>query len=1409
LSTQAIPFLLYGSFRIENPQIEVQNGIATPLSMNAGSIALAFDSTSDPLAVDFRDPRKKFAVSVDGDGYRVTNPPTDLLVFSSVQIRKEGVRYVYALTLSGIQPTCLVCSDIAVTIGGQTLWATDSLQALISTSGAGYRISPRSGASSFLLTPNDHFSSWALPCFLDFRSNNPDFWVQSDGITCTPPPYANATFKIAGDAGSGIEVVLLATEQPDDINCGEIIINQIDNVEAPGPRQPLRFYGIEMHVAPSGLVVSAVHWNLYDPTQPKKYSPVSTLEDIPSAFYPNRFIGDWYVSFRGLIAEIWMQVDAQSTWSSGVEFGGEIKPRFIYDRSNTGIRLFSSRILGSTIRCEEIDNFTLLISGSASPRRAPIAALLKEFTTTPDPPENDLGIRGLAFGDITLVIGQSPKLRLVDDLFVDFRSAPGIGEPWTGWRFPIVEIRKTPLKGDAVGIDTAEPSGLDPRTEVYEPTTPGAVTISFGWADQKASGDLFAGFAAANATVGALQPENVQIAFSDWTTASYSIAGPNVSSGYKRLDATMVFRSYPADIGSPLSGAGNSPQIRWREDFGATIKSDRALRRVWDSGLTSEGAYRAAYLSFLESNASQLTSRKVADGVLQLSLPYGWGAKFDPAPNPRVIAIFQAIKNEGGADLALQERTSRGARQFQLLTSAWETEGPLSADYWFPATSDINLDAVFPSPNAVGRPSQVVSPLDPNWSGFVTAKGTVVAPAGLPPSLAYLLQELQYDYIAWDGQGVAAICTFQDEHPSGDQLRLTKFTLIIARSQIQTLFIEFAWKLPFFSFGDADLWLPFQGRFEKTSDGSKIVFKCGAIGAFYPGLFGGVIDVGFSDIELLPGVSGTTSIRINGTMTVAPSQTLTVFDGPIPSISFRNMEFDFDNPFSKWGMPNLKLDTELTLFPFGFRYQLYGLNFELYQPTDKTTRVLTFSGGLQYATQSTGFLGKPEFLVTLPLTITLGQIKFEDPVFTGLDGAEFNLFGLFTIGFHKLQLAAKVISGDVTVSSNWNSGAQFEGSFSFGDGKSNRNKFWHLGLRYGPNDGKYKVGPAGASDFGILIGHDATFDGLRQTLISADVKGLEALLDTPRNWQYSDEFPWFAALWFQNIDVGLPPAFLGGGPGALVLSDSGLFRGLIPLRMMHINFADLDLGIDWRNREIAASVTLTNLEYGPYRMDAGTVSALISPKQFMVSWGFPFDDDWGRAVKLHWDPPPAIPINAVEGGIMLGVANEGFGAGVALRVGYQDVIGSDGGAFGAYVRGEIMLGGSVAMQVVTGSEAALAHTGTISLHIEAAGGLVIAGIRWDVLRVWVDAGVQFTLVVGKNYAHAFYGARFSAGYEVCPTPCTCVSGSVSFTYGMNAQLATKYGWDPSSATLLPRAEAFLREERVGDALVELLRADFS
>ena len=1410
MAGQAVSFLWYGPFRIDSPQIQVQNGIATALSVDAGTIDLAFDGVVRTLKIQFQDPAATFAVVPDGAGYRVANPTPDLFAFSDVQIGGSNGRYAYLLKLAALSPTGVECFGMSATIGGNVLPDGDSLSVHIGKddfSGVGYRISPRSGASQLLLVPSDNFGSWQAACFLDFRSDNASLWCLADGIIYTPPPQANADFRIAGTAGSGIQLSMGATEQPADVNCGEIVINQLDNIGSPeeSDRQPLLMYGIEMTVAPNGLFVEAVHWALYDPSQSTKISPVPTLEDIPSAFYPNRFRGEPFVSLRALVAHIWMQIDETATWSSGVEFGGEVRPRFLYDRSNAGIRLFSP-----AIKCDEIDNFRLLFSGSASARRKPISALLRAYTTTIDPPEDEGGIRGLAFGDVTLVIGQSPNIWPVDELLVAFRSDAGPGEQWSGWRFPIAQIRKSPLKGDAVGVVTGEPDGLDPRTEVYQPTTPGPVMVPFSWADQQPASDLFTGFSAANAAVGTLQPENSQIQFTDGTKATYSFAAHQLSSGYTQIDATMIFPPIPADAASRLSGTGSSPTVRWKEDFHGQVKADQALRRVWDSGLTQNGSYSSDYQSFLTNNTSMSVSRASVSGKLQMSLPYGWSVAFSASPAERVIAIFQAIKNEAGGQRALQERNQGATRQFQILTAASEVEGPLPDSYWFPATStpdvDRQLDLAFPSTQAAQRASQVVSPLDQNWAGFATARGSVVPPPGLPQSLSALIAQLQYDYVGWDGQGVTAVCVFKGQK-GDDQLQLTGFTLVIHRSQIQTLLIEFSWCLPFFSF-TSDVWLPFMGRFEKSGNGGSIVFKSGAIGAEFS-VFDALVDIVFSDIELVTGTGSSTTIRINATMRFATSQTMATFNGPIPAVSFRNMAFDFDNPFNSWSMPDLKLDTEVTLYPFGFRYQLYGLYFHSNIKHDKTNRILTFNGGLQYATPSPGFGSNPNFLLNMQLTVTPGAIDFDLKV-DGIDGISFDLFDFFTVAFSNAQLTNKVIGADISVASKWSDATPFtaKGAFLFGDTTWSRDKFWYLGFSYVENDRGFKLGPVGAKDFGILIGHNVTFDGLRETLISGDIARLESLLDSPHTWQYSGEFPWFAALWFKNLDIGLPTAFLSGGPGAFVLSDSGLFRALVPLKMMGINFTNLDLGIDWRNREVAASLTLMNLTFGPYEMDAGTVSALFSPTNLMVSWGYPFDNDWGRAVKLRWEPPIVIPINAVDGGVMFEVGKGGVNTGVALRVGYQETIGADGGMFGAYVRGEIMIGGTVTTGVLTGSETVLVHTGTIDLHIEAAGGLVIAGIRWDVLRVWLDTGVQFTLVIGSKMAHAYYGAWFTAGYDVCPTPCTCVGGSVSFHYSMDAPYQTNYQWPPSSSIATDVADGLLREQRTGDALIELLRRDF-
>lgn len=125
--------------------------------------------------------------------------------------------------------------------------------------------------------------------------------------------------------------------------------------------------------------------------------------------------------------------------------------------------------------------------------------------------------------------------------------------------------------------------------------------------------------------------------------------------------------------------------------------------------------------------------------------------------------------------------------------------------------------------------------------------------------------------------------------------------------------------------------------------------------------------------------------------------------------------------------------------------------------------------------------------------------------------------------------------------------------------------------------------------------------------------------------------------------------------------------------------------------------------------------------------------------------------------------------------GYEKTVGSDGGAFGAYLKGGYMLGATVVCAAgVSGNDNVFVNKGTVTVDGNGYGGVVVVGCRFDVLSVTVHAYAAYSMTIRNGAMSTDFGFGIEAAFSIRISPCTTVSGSLSFHQGMSESQGTSY-----------------------------------
>ncbi len=903
---------------------------------------------------------------------------------------------------------------------------------------------------------------------------------------------------------------------------------------------------------------------------------------------------------------------------------------------------------------------------------------------------------------------------------------------------------------------------------------------------------------------------------------------------YEDIDVTFEFPQVPppGEVIGSLHAEDYIPKVRWLED--GAKKRNSELRRFWKvgtgdftefannnpnpieagygwalqlNGLSSEFTRRFP-TQILVENVRNLPGQAKAAAMIACDPGGGRGVKInDPAAG-------SCIRVEDWWDHILPEPNSGDASA---------VNSPLDPNWCGIVFANGRVGAPPGIPESL---ETILESLPAKLSWFDGQGATSVVGYGInveQPSNAEDALTLRRDGEEWKTAWIPAQDALTNPNAADYQLVLAQAQILISRSKLEVLRLRVLWNIPFFTRkiegGERPNWVDITGRWEKQETGRESL----VLRASLPEVG---IELDWKDFKRVqvdqvaisysgPRGGRKWAVSLEKAALIfdpraADSIVSQWFDGRLKELDIEGLSFDFDDPLGTWvsDFLTVKLAKNLELFPRGFDFRIKG--FRLGRPDQ--------SGGT--TPRSFGFIGE------IPFSIPYLDFSSATTLETAIDflwdpqrrlGISFDLLGVNELSFKLFNFVRITVDqlawnqgntteptrlqGRTTVEWNWsegNSGETVTGFFVYGDvsggaSTQSREKYWLVGVGVNgspPEDGgrdqTMNLGFLEASELVIVAGHKITQSGLRRAILALDDSALKDKLtgENLDQWRYSPESDWFAGMHFENLQIpGLGSVFEGRRT-TIFMSDEGVFRFATSLTIAEVPFTNLMIAIDWRRRRISGDLALPAMDFGSFAFDLGSIGAAFGPGLLEINWGFPpRPDNWRRAVKVKWRPPPwPIPINSLQGGIMFRAeidsenltpirSGSRFTIGVALRAGYEDMLGSDSGAFGAYLAGSIHLGAILVSEIQLTRPIYFQQTGIVTLSIAGRGGVVVFGIRWNVIEVWAEAAVGMTVTVFPEQRRmtAGYLASVSAGFRVCLTPCTCIGGSVTYKYGMDAE----------------------------------------
>jgi len=1055
----------------------------------------------------------------------------------------------------------------------------------------------------------------------------------------------------------------------------------------------------------------------------------------------------------------------------------EIQHIKLKDRSNSGLRTYSEKMAFSLRKKRGGEAYFLFFYGEASIDRSKLNRLMEGRLKSELPTEGYN--KYINYGDVALELAKSDKIYIRS---MNCPTLTGISLK-NGWSIPISRLIKSPFHREGMPqeriVAGKNGNGLfDPRTEIFNASPDNIIVFN---ADGKPildgkNSNLLEGFSPDTTNeIGLLKPGNSYLrhdaegAFIAGTTIVRDHGG---STKYLNVNATIFFPEVASETALGLLQEA-PPTFKWVDDFssqdGSAGLENSEVRRAWwpAKNITSN-----EFKTLLRNNSEDKTL-----------LPHGWKVAYD-LKGTSCFPFIELRFNPDGTETAAVKTEKN--KDIIPNDAVWEGAcGRKPVEIQIPGT---HFERLFGGQK--DDPSKIY------WAGLLVLKGNLEPPDNLPSDMIMILNELEVGIAWWDGSGAFASSHYDgggnvlavnfeteavEELPEADVLEansnfnlyLEEADILVYRSKIERLFLHFRWRLPFFlrRDGKQSHWVDIHGRWETNDNGKKVI-------VFSASVSGAEIDLNwliFKKLKLhhisLVNKEGSWRISVDGEFIFDDTKTSVFakwFDPPLEALTFNEMDFplNWKNVSQDFSFPTLSLPNPYWGHADDFEFGIVG--FMLSVQNEKPA--VHFLGELKLSEQFSGFWGRPFARYRIILAGCyegLGaKIEFDRDKL-GLE-PQFDLFGFLKVNLKTWiwDEGKKLFNIEGKVSWAWDAAREVDLKMLY-SGKDKK-PFWYFYAA----DEDVKLGFAKAKNFKLFAGHHAETNppSVRKNILKLGYNKFPNNL-FGKSWKYDEDFGWFAGVSFDSLSAGSGSDLLQIKQTNMIFGDDGIFRGKFDFNPVGINFEPAEIAIDWKNKRFATELSLPAWEFGAYKLDLGTMGVAFEEGGYEFNWGYPKEGNWDDSVTLRWEPPwYPIPVNGMQGGMLIGVGSTKRTFGIGFRFIYERTIGSEGGAFGAYVSGQMGLGGTILSikkgDLAIGDEKSETFVGTVSFTADAKGGVYILGSRWDILSVGVVAAISYTseVIDGNNgkYTRNYYSTEVTAGFHICVTPCTCISGRVSF-----------------------------------------------
>lgn len=611
---------------------------------------------------------------------------------------------------------------------------------------------------------------------------------------------------------------------------------------------------------------------------------------------------------------------------------------------------------------------------------------------------------------------------------------------------------------------------------------------------------------------------------------------------------------------------------------------------------------------------------------------------------------------------------------------------------------------------------------------------------------------------------------------------LRSLDFVMIGSQIVELGLRLLWRFPMLE-GDSDMarahFLEIDGRWKTSTSGQKdLVLEANVPEKPIAVGFGGIekfeitrLGIHADTVENSGKPKTVWSLALDGNLWLDKSgpngPTLKKWFGDLDFLAFSGWKMPFEG--DDFTFPAIKLNNQgPRRFFEGFDFQLAAFQFTKGTTSNSSIQGFNLLGRLNFAFPSIG-IESLDIDVPVELILKGPEIKFGS---VELQGVKLALFNMFELEIRNLKWGGENFTGDATLT--WSGGKDgLSVRYKFARDPASKKSYWAVAVSTPSN---LDIGPIRFEDPALLIAHTAWDDTLpKLTNPDGDPELRKAIGKSPlEHWQYNPDYDYVLGITATQIQIG--QKFFSGKDFLLIICDDDAARLSGDLMVSNFTLGQTIIGIDWRKPYFYTEFTPKNLNinYGAYGFKMGTVAIGAGRNEIKCSLGYD-----GAPIEIMWDPVPApIPMNKVIGGfgVWVRTGDKGaFGIGVKLGGGYEKTVGSDGGAFGAYLKGGYMLGATVVCAAgVSGKDTVFVNKGTVTIDGYGHGGVVVVGCRFDVLSVTVHAFAEYAMTICNGAMSTDFGIGIAASFSIRISPCTTVGGSLSFHHGMSESQGTSY-----------------------------------